>query len=72
MYKFYIETFNYKGYLGHLFTLKTYFDVNKFHYPIYNINIWNFCKNSRPWLFLNERGNGKSAAFISAICCTRR
>ena len=46
---------------------KIYFESNRFHYPIYNINIWNFSKNKRPWLFLNERGNGKNGAFYRII-----
>ena len=48
-------------------TNQYYFNVKKFHYPIYNINIWNFCTNKRPWIFLNKRGNGKNEAFIRII-----
>ena len=48
-------------------TNQHYFTVKKFHYPIYNINIWNFCTNKRSWLFLNERGNGKTSEIIRII-----
>lgn len=39
---------------------KFYFESNRFHYPIYNINIWNFYKNKNPCLLLIGRGNGKT------------